>query len=74
VLRRAALDTDALPISFLSMLNGGGGGGQRGDDGGVMSTRGEARALRVWVLRLLLASLRGGPEAGAYTRSIHIST
>jgi hypothetical protein len=62
VLRRAALDTDALPISFLSMLNGGGGGGAGGDDGGMMSTRGEARALRVWVLRLLLASLRSGPE------------
>jgi|AntAceMinimDraft_5_1070358.scaffolds.fasta_scaffold20818_2 nucleolar pre-ribosomal-associated protein 1 len=64
VLRRAALDTDALPISFLSMLNGGGGGGggAGGDEGGMMSTRGEARALRVWVLRLLLASLRSGPD------------
>jgi len=63
--RRAALDGEALPVNFLGALNGsgGGGGGDRAENAAVISaSRGEARALRVWVLRLLLASLRRGPE------------
>ena len=63
--RRAALDGEALPVNFLGALNGsgGGGGGDRAENAAIISaSRGEARALRVWVLRLLLASLRRGPE------------
>jgi len=63
--RRAALDGDALPVNFLGALNGSGGGGagDRAENVAVVTaSRGEARALRVWVLRLLLASLRAGPE------------
>ena len=64
VLRRAALDVDALPVSFLGALNGAGAAAGKGSDdaNAALASRGEARALRVWILRLLLASLRGGPE------------
>ena len=63
--RRAALDGEALPVNFLGALNGSGGGGS-GDKAEnvsvVTASRSEARTLRVWVLRLLFVSLRGGPE------------
>ena len=54
VLRRAALDVDALPVSFLGALNGAGAAAGKGSDdaNAALASRGEARALRVWILRL----------------------
>ena len=57
----AGADGEALPVNFLGALNGsGGGGGDRAENATVISASREARALRVWVLRL--PQLRRGPE------------
>jgi hypothetical protein len=59
VLRRAALDTESLPISFLSLLHGCNG---KITSSNMATARSETRALRVWMIRLLLAGLRESPE------------
>ena len=52
VIRRASLGTSALPVAFLALLNGSSGKE-------IIGSRNHARTLRLWVLRLLLASCGG---------------
>ena len=66
LLRRAVLEKCALPINFLSMFYGG------IKPFVAMATRSETRVIRVWILRLMLASLRGSPEDARFFRKAFI--
>jgi nucleolar pre-ribosomal-associated protein 1 len=85
VTRRAALDTDGLPLGFLAALNGGdpgdagfGAESKSSADPAASSTGGSGgragvRALRAHVLRLLLASLRGQADDARLFRKSFVS-